>query len=194
MPSLPEHFTPEPFTEPLPCTPPPAQGWWVGGPGDGSAIDVQNDNNGTLQGGPPIFAKRPGSAGLSASNGTTQFTYRSVNPEALKLPWRWMRPATPGITIDCMGKAKRSARQMVPLVAVVTKMGIRTIPREPAADAYGPVFWSNNNGTLEALAQLKSGAVSEVTLQGGVAFRSMLSPTSALDVSRQIRGVPHLVR
>jgi sugar lactone lactonase YvrE len=146
------------ITAPLPCSPPPSGlvGWW---PGDGSAIDIQNDNNGTLHGSANFANGRVGKA--FNFDGTTG--YVSIgNPEALKL-LAVDETSHTGITMDAWVKPN-ALPSNGSLVAVATKWNSNN-STGTSGDAYG-LFLINNGGTLAALAQLNPGGA-EVTLQGG---------------------------
>jgi sugar lactone lactonase YvrE len=140
------------ITAPLPCTPPPSGlvGWW---PGDGSAIDIQNDNNGTLQGSANFANGRVGKA--FNFNGTTG--YVSIgNPGPLKL--------RDTMTVDAWVKPAAMPSNNS-LIAIATKWNSNP-NHNSSGDAYG-LFLINNNGTLQAFAGINPFTGSEYTLQGG---------------------------
>jgi sugar lactone lactonase YvrE len=124
-------------------------GWWAA---DGYAIDLQNDNNGTLNGGAGFAAGRVNRAfQLNGSSGHIAIG----NPWALKLR---------AVTIEAW--IKPSAMPANGEMAAIATKWNNNSAKSAVGDAYG-LFLINNNGTLQLRAEINPTSGAEMNLQGG---------------------------
>jgi hypothetical protein len=134
------------------CFPPPASmiSWW---PGDGDANDIQDGNNGTLQGGATFSTGVVGQA--FNFDGSTGHVFIG-NPANLKL--------TNAITIDAWVNPN-SLPPLNELDAIVTKWA-QDFSGTQFSDSYG-LWLINDNGTIRLFSAILQSA-DEPHVQGGV--------------------------
>jgi concanavalin A-like lectin/glucanase superfamily protein/thrombospondin type 3 repeat protein len=137
------------------CFPPPTSmiSWW---PGDGNTNDIQDGNNGTLQGGATFSSGEVGQA--FNFDGSTGHVFIG-NPANLKL--------TNAITIDAwVNPTGLPNPQGDGLAAIVTKWA-QVFQDTPSSDSYG-LWLINNNGTIRLFSALHQPGGNEPHIEGGV--------------------------